>query len=69
MVPGCFFRFIIVHWTRPTLNYANYLVLGSFSRFILVHWTRLTLKYDNYMVPRQFLSFHFSPLDTFDSKI
>ncbi len=72
MVPGSFSRFILVYWTRPTLNYANYLVPGSFSRFILVHWTRPTLKYTNYMDPGSFLplfsSFLFSPVDTSNSK-
>ncbi len=34
MVPGSFSRFIIVHWKRSTLKYANYMVPGSFSRLI-----------------------------------
>ncbi len=40
MVPGSFSRFILVHWTRLTSKYANYMVPGSFSHFILVQWTR-----------------------------
>ncbi len=66
MVYSSFSRFILVHWTSPTLKYANYMVPGSFSRFFLVHWTSPTLKYANYMVPG---SFHLSPLDTSDFEI
>ncbi len=61
MVIGSFSRFILVHWTQPTLNYANYLVTGSFSCFILVHWTRPKLKYANYLFPGSF-----SPLTKID---
>ncbi len=37
MIPGSYSRFILVHWTRPTLKYDNYIVPSSFSHFILVH--------------------------------
>ncbi len=39
MVPGNFSRFILVHWTRPTLKYANYMVPPAVFLFHFSPWT------------------------------
>ncbi len=57
MVSGSFSRFILVHWTRPTLKYDNYLVPRNFILFHFSLWAHPTLKYANYMVPGSFSRF------------
>ncbi len=54
MVHSSLSCFILVHWTRLTIKYANYMVSSSFSHFIIVLWTRRTNKFANYVVPSCF---------------